>query len=126
VTIGGGSGGGSYTNKINTSTPATGGGSSSSSGTADPQLFLGMGKGLIRNGPTQKLGDIGGETVTGPSIQQGQVPNITTLSQAQTLWYDWTQAQRLAWAKYAYSKGYPQVKSPTDVQGAMGALDERP
>jgi len=98
----------------------------SSATTADPQLFFGLTSGLARTGPTQKVGVIDGENITGPSLQRAQVPSVMTQSQAQMQWYHWTQQQRLTWAKRAFALGY--LSSPTDVQGAqslfMNAIGE--
>lgn len=89
------------------------GGSSVGQGIAapDPNLFLGNARAGDNPNPN-------------PSDHPGR--NVTTLSQAQMLWYHWSQADRLKWTKYAYSLGY--LQSPTDVAGAQQiwtqAIDE--
>lgn len=88
-------------------------GGSGSSGAVDPQLFMGMTTGRV--GPTMKLGVIDGENITGPNL--GNMPNITTQSQAEQLWYEWSPQQQMAWTKKSYALGY--LKSPVDVQGAQ-------
>lgn len=92
---------------------ASSGASGASAAQADPQLYLGPGS--VRNGTTIKLGVRDGENITGPNLQRG--PKISTLSEAQQMWYSWDQADRLKWTKRAFSLGY--LTSPLDVQGAQ-------
>lgn len=93
---------------------------SGSPSSSDPLLFVGNQPGAIstieNTGATRKLPfDIQGQTENTQRERQihgGQM----SLSQAQQLWYTWTQAQRLSWTKHAYALGY--LSSPTDVGNA--------
>lgn len=83
----------------------------------DPQLFFGetIGRGYADG--THKFGVSGGDVITGANRQN--VPKVVTQSEAQMQWYQWSQAQRLAWTKRAYALGYSGVTSPTDVAGGL-------
>lgn len=83
----------------------------STSGKDDPFLFVGHGN--------TTFSPVSVDPSTGYMIdpkQKGET-GVMTQSQAQMLWYDWTQAQRLQWAKYAFAKGF--IDSPTNLAAAQ-------